>query len=157
MLANQNNFKLFVDGAARNNPGPAGAGIYIKKNENYLCSNGFFLGSKTNNQAEYLALIIGILIIRKYIKETDFIEILCDSQLIVNQIAGHYKIKNIDLKKMHSLAMAILENMNYKIDFIPREQNQEADREANHAIDKKKQLPKEFISFLENNEICSFS
>jgi len=53
-------WQLYVDGAARGNPGPAGAGIFIKKGEEVVVKQGFFVGKKTNNQAEYFALILGL-------------------------------------------------------------------------------------------------
>src|ERR1700736_5606512 len=65
-------WQLFVDGAARNNPGPAGAGIYILKNGTPFIKQGFYLGSKTNNQAEYLALVLGLCQLRSVMKPADF-------------------------------------------------------------------------------------
>ena len=56
-------WEIFVDGASRNNPGPSGAGIYIKTKDEVICKTGYYLGKKTNNQAEYLALLIALLVL----------------------------------------------------------------------------------------------
>src|SRR5690349_12915959 len=83
-----NHWKLFIDGAARNNPGKAGAGIYILKNDQEVCKEGFYLGVKTNNQAEYAALLVGLYYIKQYIEPHDHLDIISDSQLLVRQFNG---------------------------------------------------------------------
>ena len=60
-------WKLFIDGASRNNPGPSGAGFLLLKDDKPVEQKGFFLGSKTNNQAEYFALLIGIFFLKKHL------------------------------------------------------------------------------------------
>ena len=58
-------WKLFIDGASRNNPGRSGAGVYLLKNEKPVYQEGFYLGIKTNNEAEYLALLLGVFSCKK--------------------------------------------------------------------------------------------
>ncbi len=135
------NFELYVDGASRNNPGQSGAGIYITKNKEDFLKTGYYLGIKTNNQAEYLALLLGLLFISKYIKHKDNLEIISDSELLVRQISGQYKISNPELKKLYIQIKEILDDLNYKIKHVLRNNNQIADKLANQAIDQKIDIP----------------
>jgi ribonuclease HI len=145
-------YTLYIDGASRNNPGPSGAGICIKKNGQLIYANGFYLDIKTNNQAEYLALLLGLYYVLKHLQPNDTLKILSDSQLLVRQILGQYKVKDIELKKIYTLVMLILSKINYTIEHVLREYNKEADLQANYAIDKKTQLDAEFINFLKKYE-----
>jgi ribonuclease HI len=156
--SNINNFtvtywKLYVDGAARNNPGPAGAGICLFKNDCLTYKQGFYLGSKTNNQAEYLALLLGIFFLRKNIGANDLALINSDSLLMVKQIEGLYKVKNPDLKIFHTLARTMLQGLRYDVAHVPREENELADEMANAGIDKKIALPQDFLALLSCHEI----
>ena len=87
-------WQLYVDGASRNNPGPSGAGLCIFKDGEVAEKHGFYLGKRTNNQAEYLALLLGIFFLKKQISGGDFVEIVSDSQLLVRQLLGAYRVKN---------------------------------------------------------------
>lgn len=136
-----NMWELYVDGAARNNPGPAGAGIYILKNGEPVVREGFYLGSKTNNQAEYLALIIALVIVTDRMEPEDTISIVSDSELLVKQIQGSYKVRQPELQKLHAQALRLLEPLYYHIRHVLRENNPVADELANHGIDKKNPLP----------------
>lgn len=142
-------WSLYIDGAARNNPGPAGVGIYLLENNVPVLKQGVFLGDKTNNQAEYIALLLGLWYTLKYINSTDKLVIKSDSQLLVRQITGEYKIKNKELEKLYYYAKNILNNLNYRIVHIVRADNKVADSLANFGIDKKISVPPEFVSFLE--------
>ena len=62
-------WRLFIDGASKNNPGPAGSGFVLFKNKEIICRQGFYLGTKTNNQAEYYALVLGIFFAKKYMQK----------------------------------------------------------------------------------------
>src|SRR3990167_5443662 len=81
-------WRLFIDGASKNNPGPAGSGFVVFKNKEMICRHGFYLGTKTNNQAEYYALVLGIHFIKKYIQHNESLTIISDSQLLVRQMSG---------------------------------------------------------------------
>src|SRR3990172_5810226 len=104
----QISWKLYIDGAARNNPGPAGAGVYLYKNTRGMIRQGFFLGSRTNNQAEYWALLLGIFYLRQYASVSDKICIFSDSQLLVYQMIGKYRVRNSDLLHMQNGAFELL-------------------------------------------------
>jgi ribonuclease HI len=139
-------WQLYVDGAARNNPGPAGAGIYLLKNGQPIEQVGIFLGNKTNNQAEYLALFFGLLYAKQYIKQDDLLVINSDSQLLVRQITGAYSVKNPIIKRIYNQLGEHLSSIKYTIVHIPREQNKIADKLANMGIDKKLSIPPQFLT-----------
>jgi ribonuclease HI len=124
-----------IDGAARGNPGPASYGVVIRRPDGKpLESLGKYIGRHTNNVAEYYALIAALdYAAAKGIKR---LRVQSDSQLIVNQIKGLYKVKHPDLRPLHERAKkqaATLEA--FTIQYIPREQNREADAAANAALD----------------------
>lgn len=149
----KDHWKLFVDGAARNNPGPAGAGIYIMKNGKSEKKAGYYLGRKTNNQAEYGALLIGLFLLKKMMHEDDHLDIISDSLLLVRQFQGEYKVKHPELKPLHMLAKQLIEGSHYAIAHVLREHNEIADEMANKGIDEKKSLPQDFITLLQENDI----
>lgn len=132
---------LFIDGAARNNPGPAGAGIYIVKNGEPHSRHGFYLGTKTNNQAEYLALVLGVCHAVELMGKLDTLKIYSDSELLVRQIKGIYAVKNKELRILHERAKTMLAPIKYSTHHILRERNAIADALANHGIDKKIKVP----------------
>lgn len=144
---------LYTDGASRNNPGPSAAGIYIIKNELPYYQDGYFLGTHTNNQAEYLALIMGLFFLKKFTEIGDRIIIFSDSQLLVHQLNGIYKVKNENLKALFGAATTMMHALNGHIQHIPREKNTHADHMANHALDTKKIVPPSLLNFLNGHEI----
>lgn len=146
-------WKLYIDGAARNNPGPAGAGIYIIKNNEFFLKNGFYLGSKTNNQAEYVSLLLGLFLLKPHVHKHDAVLIISDSLLLVRQIKGEYKIKNPELRLLHGVAIHMLHEMQYECCHVLREDNKEADKMANFGIDKKNPVPQPFLALLRQHEI----
>jgi ribonuclease HI len=126
--------KIYTDGGARGNPGPAGIGAWIDGPKSQEISE--YIGEATNNVAEYKALIAGIKGAKKL--EYDEIEIFCDSQLIVEQVKGNYKVKKEHLKGLCSEArLALNDFKTISITHIPREENKIADRLVNEAIDSK--------------------
>lgn len=127
---------LFTDGGSRGNPGPAGCGIFIAdENMNPLKRGYRYLGETTNNVAEYTAVKIGL----EKCLEMGATEIVvrADSKLAIEQLSGNYKIKNENLKKIFLEIQDILSDWQGKIEYIhiPREQNKEADRLSNVAMD----------------------
>ncbi len=149
--------QVFVDGAARGNPGPAGAGIYILHKDQEI-RESFFLGEKTNNQAEYFALILALyILIQKLDKDsfkTIFLTINSDSELLVKQLNGSYKIKNPILIKLNNVVTKSLRGIPHKFVHVLRDKNKVADKLANEGIDKKKKIPTNFLNFLADfNEI----
>ncbi|TET07016.1 ribonuclease HI family protein [Candidatus Dependentiae bacterium] len=141
-------WKLFIDGAARNNPGPAGIGMVIFKDEDLVEQQGFFVGSKTNNQAEYLALLLGLIRIKQLVGTDDLLLILSDSELLVRQLKGRYKVKNPALKSLYEGAQRLLNGLKYDIGHILRYKNESADALANRGIDQKIAVPQYFITVL---------
>ena len=144
---------LFTDGASRRNPGPSGAGIYIMKNEEPFFKKGVFLGTKTNNQAEYLALVLGIYYIKKNIEFNDALFIMSDSELLIRQMKGEYQVKNKELKQLFQLSHELLQNIHHSFCHVLREYNKEADSMANHGIDSKVAPPQTFLALLRNHEL----
>ncbi|MBT3455483.1 ribonuclease HI family protein [bacterium] len=143
--------ELFVDGASRGNPGSAGAGVLILVDGKAVCEKGFFLGEKTNNQAEYLGLLIGLFYCKKYISDSDKLYIFSDSQLIVKQVLGLYRVKDQKLMRLYTVAKQALIDMNYSLKHILRDKNTRADALANKGVDEKKRLPLEFKTFLKQH------
>jgi ribonuclease HI len=132
---------LYVDGASRHNPGPSGAGIYIKKNHEVAVRKGFFLGKRTNNQAEYLALILGICLLKQHIADGESVRIVSDSLLLVKQMQGVYKVNDATLRELHAHAKSQLDGIKHSVHHVLREHNIEADELANEGIDKRTVIP----------------
>jgi ribonuclease HI len=144
---------LYVDGASKRNPGLASAGIYIVKDGIPHYQDGCFLGTKTNNQAEYIALLFGLFTLQNWYAKEDRLQIFSDSLLVVQQLNGVYKVKHDHIRPLHTLAYRLLHNMKATITHIPREQNEHADRMANEAFDEKKPASTPFVTFLHAHEI----
>lgn len=142
------NYKLYVDGASRNNPGPSGAGVYIIADDNEVVKEGFFLGNKTNNQAEYLALLIGLCVYSEHVSDTTHLHIFSDSQLLVRQLQGIYRVKDQNLLLLFTAAKKMLATMHYTAAHILREHNSIADECANKGIDTKKRVPDDVKAIL---------
>lgn len=134
--------KIFVDGASLGNPGASGAGVHIEDTAgNTIQDVSIPLGEKTNNEAEYLALIHGLKLAGQL--EADSIEVLSDSKLMVNQINGAYRVKAANLKNLHREAKELLSGFtSYRIKQIPRDKNRVADRLASAAMKQKKAFTK---------------
>jgi ribonuclease HI len=130
--------RLYTDGAARGNPGPAGLGVVIEDDQGMrlggLCR---YLGKATNNQAEYYALIEGLQAVRDW--NPDRLEIYLDSQLVVEQVNGRYRVKNQDLKPLYQRARELIDSFpEVVIRHVERAKNKGADALANRAIDEYK-------------------
>ena len=124
-----------IDGAARGNPGPASYGLVLRRPDGTpLESLGKYIGRHTNNVAEYYALIAALdYAVANGIKR---LRVQSDSQLIVNQIKGLYKVKHPDLRPLHERAKKLAAGLEaFAIQYVPREQNHEADAAANAALD----------------------
>ncbi|HVW99603.1 MAG TPA: ribonuclease HI family protein [Candidatus Babeliaceae bacterium] len=145
----KSHWELFIDGASKSNPGPAGAGIYLVKESRPIIKEGFYLGHKTNNQAEYLALILGLYLAKNYVSKMDFLVIKSDSELLVRQISGLYKIKDPRLFELHQCSKNLLRDYSYELCHIMRKDNSVADSLANKGIKEKINVPCDFM------EVCS--
>lgn len=127
-------FVLHVDGASRGNPGPAAAGFAIYHQGRMLEAQGQFLGRLTSNQAEYNALILGLLRLRELHARRVWVK--TDSELLARQMNGIYRVKDSVLQKLFSRVRELVREFDsVKISHVPREENREADRLANRALD----------------------
>jgi len=128
---------LYTDGASRGNPGEAGAGIVLLDDcRQELAVRSMYLGQCTNNSAEYLALIAGLELATEY--GCSELHVFLDSELIVRQLNGQYRVKNEQLKPLFTKAMALLDRLKqWRIDHVPRSENTRADELANRGIDER--------------------
>jgi ribonuclease HI len=125
-----------VDGASRGNPGPASYAVIIEgpDGQNVLAM-GKYLGRETNNVAEYYALITALDYATSH--KLSRLRVLSDSELLVRQMQGRYKVKSADLRPLYERALAMSRTLDYfAVEHIPREKNREADQLANEALDR---------------------
>ena len=128
-------YKLFTDGGSRGNPGPAAIGAFIfDENDNLVTFLGEYLGEETNNFAEYTALIRGLNLAAK--EGIDSIECNLDSELVVKQLNGQYKVKNENIIPLHKKVETLKKEFK-SISFVHvrREFNKHADRMVNIILD----------------------
>ncbi len=125
----------YIDGGARGNPGPAAAGIHILDSKgNPVFSAGLFLGHKTNNEAEYAGLLFALDLLRAA-NATD-VQIRSDSELLVRQLQGKYRVKAPNLLPLFEKAMDRLADIKKaRFQHVPRAENREADTLVNQALD----------------------
>lgn len=125
---------LQCDGASRGNPGPAGVGFTLKLDSGDYYRGGSFIGETTNNVAEYTALVWGLENARG--AGVNELEILADSELMVNQLTGVYRVKNEGLKPLYAQAKILIGTFDkVTINHVYRSDNSEADGLANEALD----------------------
>jgi ribonuclease HI len=128
---------IHIDGASRGNPGEAGFGIQVTRPDGSASAGLYgYLGRATNNVAEYQALIHAL----RYALRSGArrVRIFSDSQLVVRQIDGSYRVKHHDMRPLHAEAMALMARFeDARVSHVPREQNRDADRLANRALDER--------------------
>jgi ribonuclease HI len=126
----------FTDGGARGNPGPSGYGVVIKdESGRKVAALSEYLGHQTNNFAEYQGLIAALEYALKHGPHA--LKVISDSELLVRQIKGIYKVKNPTLQDLHARAKELIAQLDwFSIGHALREHNQEADRLANEAMDR---------------------
>lgn len=129
-----------VDGGSRGNPGPAGAGVSITDETGALVHEGaYFLGHQTSNAAEYHALIRALQRIERHAEQT--VTVFADSELLVRQITGEYRVKSQKLAKLHEQVQLLLLRIPcWSIRHVPREQNARADELANLAMNQQRDV-----------------
>jgi ribonuclease HI len=124
-----------IDGGARGNPGPAGYGVHLTDDKGALVAEiSCYLGHRTNNFAEYSALIAAL----EYAIEHGWsaVKAVSDSELLVKQIRGEYRVKSPDLKDLYDRATTRIRKLGrFSIQHVLREKNRDADRLANWAMD----------------------
>ncbi len=127
---------IHTDGAARGNPGPAGAGAYLQDAETgeVVAELAVFLGIRTNNYAEWTAVETALAEAQRL--GATAVDLRTDSELVARQISGRYRVKHPDLKPIHARVMDMLRSFSaYTVGHVPRERNLDADRLSNVAID----------------------
>ena len=132
--------RLFTDGGSRGNPGPAAFGYVLEASDGtVLAAHGETIGVATNNVAEYRALVAGMARAEK--AGVDELEVVSDSELLVKQMRGEYKVKNATLRELWDEAQQSarrLSRVTYKA--VRREENELADRLVNEALDRAAEL-----------------
>jgi ribonuclease HI len=127
--------RLFTDGGSRGNPGPAAFGYVLEAEDGtVLASDGQAIGVATNNVAEYRALLAGLE--RAQDLGVSELEVVSDSELLVKQMRGEYKVKNVALRELWEEAQALARRIK-RVSYVAvrREQNEHADRLVNDALD----------------------
>jgi ribonuclease HI len=126
---------LWTDGAARGNPGPAGIGAILKSASGEVLYTGSeYLGHTTNNVAEYKAVLLGLA--GALGQGVQHVEVRADSELLIKQLKGQYRVKSPGLKPLFDEARQLISRFkSVKLTHIRRELNSEADRLANQGID----------------------
>jgi ribonuclease HI len=126
----------YIDGGARGNPGPAGYGVLIKNQDGQKVAElSEYLGHQTNNYAEYSGLLAAL----QYALGNGHgaLKVISDSELMVKQIRGHYKVKSPSLLDLHRRAQSLIAQLQwFSIQHVLRSQNREADGLANAAMDR---------------------
>ncbi len=131
-------FIIYTDGGSRGNPGPSAIGVFIPDRDKRY---GEYIGEGTNNTAEYQAIVFALKkaksLLGSHIAQQTILEIRSDSQLVVNQLSGMFKLKEPELFP-HFISIWNLKQEFKQVSFIhiPREQNAIADRMVNEALDK---------------------
>ena len=131
----QGTITAFCDGGSRGNPGPAGFGVYIEDEQGAKVAElSEFLGIRTNNFAEYSGLLAALEFALRY--EHSRLKVISDSELMVKQIKGQYKVKSPDLRPLYEEAKRRIAGLDFfQIQHVLRNKNREADRLANEAMD----------------------
>ena len=134
MIQAKTQFKLFTDGGSRGNPGPAAIGGVIYENDQEIAHFSKYLGTGTNNQAEYTALLTGLELAKKH--KINNLQCFLDSELVVKQLNKEYRVKDADLAKLFVKAWNLAQEFeNVSFNHVRREFNKEADRLVNLALD----------------------
>jgi ribonuclease HI len=128
---------LRTDGGSRGNPGHAAAGVVIERADGSVLAQGKrYLGVLTNNQAEYSALLLGLTAIQRYAPAS--VRVLMDSELIVRQMRGEYKVRDEGLRELYDQAVALVGTLGtVTFAHVPRAQNARADTLVNQALDER--------------------
>lgn len=132
-------FNIFTDGASRGNPGDAGAGVVMYDGKELYEEFSEYLGKKTNNEAEYTAVIRALERLDS-MNETKG-NIFADSEFLIKQVNGEYRVKSEKIKPLYEKVQKLLEGKEIKFHWVPREDNSKADSLANKGIDDRKMQP----------------
>lgn len=129
-------FQIHTDGGARGNPGPAAIGVVIERDGVVQAELKRYIGETTNNQAEYQAVHAALTWVVE--QQGTEVELFADSELIVKQLRGEYKVKNKDLAPWHSQCQQLMRRIgSVRLHVVRREQNAAADALVNQALDQR--------------------
>jgi ribonuclease HI len=134
--------KMYTDGGSRGNPGDSACAFVIcKMDDTVVEKSGYYMGMATNNQAEYLGMIKGLERARDL--GINSVNLNSDSQLVVNQMNGFYKVRNQELAPLHQQLKELANSFeSVTFHYVPRELNKEADREVNRILDEQERHKK---------------
>lgn len=127
--------EAYIDGSSLGNPGEGGCGVILKTEEGTILEQkGWYLGRTTNNEAEYRGLLYCLELVQPYHPKS--LVVYSDSELLVKQLHGKYKVRAKHLLELHQQVKRLLEQggWQFQIQYVPREENREADRLARNAI-----------------------
>jgi ribonuclease HI len=127
---------IYTDGGSSNNPGPAGIGIVFYSSKKIICKYSGYIGEKTNNQAEYGAVLKALEINEEKFKAKE-IDFVLDSELVVKQLKGEYKIKNPELAVIATKIKEKIKNIKTSFTHVLRDKNEIADSLVKKAIKSK--------------------
>jgi len=151
-----NEYTLYTDGGSRGNPGPAGIGFVINRGDERICHGGAFIGEATNNVAEYKALIWGL----ENAQQLHIEELIvhADSELLIKQLKGEYKVKNAGLRPLFLEALTQSKVFkSCKFVHVYREDNEEADALANEAMDQQSEVGESSLPFVAPKDLFDFT
>jgi len=130
-------YKMFTDGGARGNPGAAAIGVVVyDQSDNIVTEISKYIGKATNNVAEYTALLFGVIKLKEL--GCTQVDLFLDSELIVKQMLGQYKIKKYELSVIQKQIVDNLKGIKWTIEHVRREKNKYADMLVNRALDREK-------------------
>jgi len=129
--------KIYVDGGSRGNPGKAAAAFVVIENGKVLTKQGYYIGERTNNEAEYSSVIYALRWLSESKEDYINVQLFLDSELVTKQLKGQYKMKSKNLMPLLKEARFLEKKISSKVTYknIPREENRLADRMVNKVLD----------------------
>jgi len=115
-----------TDGGAQGNPGPAASAFVVENGERIICMHAEYIGLATNNQAEYTALVMALKYVQTNLSKKK-IKVFADSQLMIKQLKGEYKVKSPSLVPLWSKAHELVDKLNASLEWVERDKNRLAD------------------------------
>ncbi len=131
---------IYTDGGSRGNPGPAACAAVFQTDKQVVAQSSWYLGEATNNQAEYQAVLNSLRFIKRnpqLFSQFQTVEFVLDSELVVKQLTGQYKIKNVHLQELAAQTKENINNLNLIVNFrhVLRDKNHRADELLNNELD----------------------
>ena len=130
--------KIYSDGGSRGNPGPAASAFVVFENGKMLHKDAKFIGEKTNNYAEYFAVLMALgWLVKKFNQKNVTVAYYLDSELVVNQLKGNYKVRSKNLAPLVSEAFKMMKSFSGRLEYfaVRREKNTISDKLVNESLD----------------------